>query len=69
MSIRTYEMARWGFDMIERKEYERVCEENRELKVELGLVTKQLSAMYVAGTKKLGEDLDRVGKDEGASQD
>ena len=55
--------------MIERKEYERVCEENRELKVELGLVTKQLSAMHVADTKKLGEDLDRVGKDEGASQD
>ncbi len=28
-------MARWGFDMIHREEYERVCNENRELKKQI----------------------------------
>ena len=36
-------MTKWEFSMINRDEYERVCKENRELKAELGWVTKQLS--------------------------
>jgi len=35
MSIGSYDMARWGFDMIHREEYERVCNENRELKKQI----------------------------------
>ena len=62
-------MTKWSFDMINRHEYERVCAENRELKAELEKITQQLFVMYVTGTKKLGGNIDSLGKDEGVGLD
>ena len=52
MSIGTYEMARWGFDMIERKEYERVCEENRELRRRVAQLENLLGGTNDTGRTK-----------------
>ena len=46
-------MTKWSFEMIDRDEYERVCEENRELKAELRNLIKRIN--------KVGESLDAVG--------
>lgn len=53
-------MTKWSFEMIHRDEYERVCEENRELKAELRNLIKRIN--------KVGESLDAVGKNEGHSK-
>jgi|TARA_R110000822_G_scaffold27829_1_gene82772 cell division septum initiation protein DivIVA len=51
-------MTKWSFDMIARQEYERVCEENRELKKKV----EQLQKM-------LGENIDTARTNEGVGQD
>jgi len=53
-------MTKWSFEMIDRDEYERVCEENRELKAELRNLIKRIN--------KVGDNLDAVGKNEGHSK-
>ena len=45
-------MARWGFDMIERKEYERVCEENRELRRRVAQLENLLGGTNDTGRTK-----------------
>ena len=48
--------------MINRAEYERVCEENRELKERLAELTKELFVVYMTAKKVLGGE-DASGKE------
>ena len=40
LSIGAYDMTKWNFDMINREEYKRVCDENKRLKEELATYKK-----------------------------
>lgn len=48
--------------MINRDEYERVCEENRELKERLVVLTKEIFVVYMTAKKVLGGE-DAAGKE------
>lgn len=48
--------------MINRDEYERVCEENRELKERLEKITRELFVVYCTAKKVLGGE-DAAGKE------
>jgi len=50
-------MTKWNLEdlkLINRQEYERVCEENRELKERLSVLTRELFIVYMTAKKVLG---------------
>tara|TARA_R110000787_G_scaffold16801_2_gene52697 strand:+ start:594 stop:770 length:177 start_codon:yes stop_codon:yes gene_type:complete len=58
-------MTKWNLEdlkLIHRHEYERVCDENRELKERLADLTKELFVVYMTAKKVLGGE-DASGKE------
>lgn len=50
-------MTKWNLEdlkLINRQEYQRVCEENRELKERLSVLTRELFIVYMTAKKVLG---------------
>jgi len=49
-------MTKWDFDMIDREEYARVCEENHRLKIELEAYKKGKGIDGVREMERLSEE-------------